>query len=170
LITIAICVLLVVIGIIITYCYSIFYDVPYVPTPKPIARQMLKMSELKPGELLYDLGSGDGRVLIMAAREFGAKCVGIELNSFRCKLSNWRIKRMGLSNQIKVVRSSFFEADLSKADIVFMYLLPSINEKLKPKLINELKNGARVVTFTFIIKGWNAHKFDDELKIYLYKI
>ncbi len=169
-ITIAVCVLLIFIGIIITYCYSIFYDVPYVPTPKPIARQMLNMSELKPDELLYDLGSGDGRILIMAAREFGAKCVGIELNFFRYWLSNWRIKRMGLSNQIKVIRSSFFEADLSHADVVFMYLLPSINEKLKPKLIKELKKGAKVVTFSFIMNGWNAYKVDDELKIYLYKI
>ena len=169
-ITIAVCVLLIVIGIIITYCYSIFYDVPYVPTPKPIARQMLKMSELKPDELLYDLGSGDGRILIMAAREFGAKCVGIELNFFRYKLSNWRINRMGLSKQIKVIRSSFFEADLFHADVVFMYLLPSINEKLKPKLSKELKKGARVVTFSFIMKRWKAYKFDDEAKIYLYKI
>ncbi|MFX0209026.1 MAG: hypothetical protein ACFFDT_23785 [Candidatus Hodarchaeota archaeon] len=128
------------------------------------------MSELKPDELLYDLGSGDGRILIMAAREFGAKCVGYELNFFRWKLSNWRIKRMGLSSQIKVIRSSFFEADLSHADVVFMYLLPSINEKLRPKLTKELNKGARVVTFSFVMKGWKAHKFDDELKIYLYKI
>ena len=169
-ITIAICVLIIVILSVITYCYSIFYDVPYVPTPKPIVRQMLNMSELKPGELLYDLGSGDGRILIMAAREFGAKCVGIELNVFRYALSNWRIKRMGLDDQIKVIRNSFFEADLTQVDVVFMYLLPSINEKLKPKLINELKKGARVVTFSFVMKGWKAHKSDDELNVYLYKI
>jgi len=144
--------------------------VPYVPTPKPIARQMLKMSELKPDEILYDLGSGDGRILIMAAREFGANCVGIELNFFRYKLSNWRIKRKGLSNQIKVIRSNFYDEDLSHADVVFMYLLPSINEKLKPKLTKELKKGTRVVTYSFIMKGWKAHKFDNESKIYLYKI
>ena len=128
------------------------------------------MAELKPDELLYDLGSGDGRVLIMATREFEAKCIGIELNLFRYALSNWRIKRMGLANQIKVIRSSFFEADLSQADVVFMYLLPSINEKLKPKLINELKKGARVITFSYIMNGWKADKFDDELKVYRYKI
>ncbi len=169
-ITITVYAIIIVVAIIIMYFYSIFYDVPFVPTPKPIIRQMLKLSKLKPNEFIYDLGSGDGRVLIMAARDFGAKCVGIELNLCRCALSNWNINRMGLADQIKVIRGSFFESDLSKADVVFMYLLPSINEKLKPKLMNDLKKGARVVTFSYAINGWKVDKFDDELKVYLYKI
>lgn len=165
-----VCAFIILVAIIITYFYSIFYDVPFVPTPKPIIRQILKMSELKPDEFFYDLGSGDARVLIMAAREFGAKCVGIELNLLRYALSNWKIHRMGLADQIKVIRRSFFESDLSQADVVFMYLLPSINEKLKPKLKNELKKGARVITFSYTINGWKINKLDNELKVYLYNI
>jgi len=156
--------------ILLAYSYSVFYDVPFVPTPMRIVRRMLSMAELKPGEVLYDLGSGDGRVIITAAEEFGARAVGVELNPIRVYLSKLRVSRLGLQDRVEVRRQSFFEADLREADVVSMYLLPEINEKLKPKLKEELKRGARVVVYAFIIKGWKPTKSDSESKIFVYQI
>jgi tRNA A58 N-methylase Trm61 len=121
---------------------------------------MLILSELRPGELIYDLGSGDGRVVIMAAQEFGARGVGVELREDLVKRAIEKINELGLSDKVKIVQSDMFNMDLSQADVVTLYLTTSANEKVKPKLESELKQGARVVTHDYEILGWKPHKVD----------
>ena len=136
------------------------YIAPYVSTPLSVVRQMLVLSELRPGELIYDLGSGDGRVVIMAAQEFGAKGVGVELREDLVKRAIERISELNISNKVKIVQSDMFNVDLSQANVVTLYLTTSANEKVKPKLESELKQGARVVTHDYEILGWKSHKVD----------
>jgi len=121
---------------------------------------MLILSELRPGELIYDLGSGDGRVVIMAAQEFGARGVGVELREDLVKRAIEKINELGLSDKVKIIQSDMFNTDLSQADVVTLYLTTSANEKVKPKLESELKQGARVVTHDYEILGWKPHKVD----------
>ncbi|RLI42076.1 hypothetical protein DRO69_10805 [Candidatus Bathyarchaeota archaeon] len=136
------------------------YIAPYVSTPLSVVRQMLILSELRPGELIYDLGSGDGRVVIMAAQEFGARGVGVELREDLVKRAIEKINELGLSDKVKIIQSDMFNTDLSQADVVTLYLTTSANEKVKPKLESELKQGARVVTHDYEILGWKPHKVD----------
>ncbi len=132
--------------------------VPFVATPESVARYMLKLAEVKPGEIVYDLGSGDGRILIIAALEFGAKAVGIEIRKDLVEKSRRKVKELGLENRVKIIHGDFFEVDISEADVVTLYLLTSVNEKLRPKLEKELKPGARVVSHDFEIPGWKPIK------------
>lgn len=152
---------------------------PYVSTPLPVVRQMLILAGLKPGEIFYDLGSGDGRTVIMAAQEFGAQAIGIELREDLAKRASSAILELGLDSKIKIVQDDFFKVDLSPADVVFLYLTTSANDKVKPKLEQELKPGARVVSHDYEILGWNPSKIDNFCEnpkigypshtIYLYK-
>jgi tRNA A58 N-methylase Trm61 len=136
------------------------YIAPYVSTPLSVVRQMLVLSELRPGELIYDLGSGDGRVVIMAAQEFGARGVGVELREDLVKRAIERVSELNISNKVKIVQSDMFNVDLSQANVVTLYLTTSANDKVKPKLESELKQGARVVTHDYEILGWKPHKVD----------
>jgi len=136
------------------------YIAPYVSTPLSVVRQMLVLSELRPGELIYDLGSGDGRVVIMAAQEFGARGVGVELREDLVKRAIERVSELNISNKVKIVQSDMFNVDLSQANVITLYLTTSANEKVKPKLESELKQGARVVTHDYEILGWKPHKVD----------
>lgn len=152
---------------------------PYVSTPLPVVRRMLTLAELKPGEMFYDLGSGDGRTLIMATQEFGAQAIGIELREDLAKRASSTILELGLDSKIKIVQDDFFKVDLSPADVVFLYLTTSANDKVKPKLEQELKPGVRVVSHDYEILGWNPSKVDNFCEnpklgypshtIYLYK-
>ena len=128
-------------------------DVAYVPTPKKIVRQMLSLSKLRSGELLYDLGAGDGRILIEAARGFGARCVGVEIDPERIARLKERLASTGV--EAEIVEGDLMEVDLSTADVVAIYLSDSVNLKLAPKLERELKNGARVVSLDYALPGWN---------------
>ncbi|MFN7106027.1 MAG: SAM-dependent methyltransferase, partial [Pyrobaculum sp.] len=130
------------------------YDVPFVATPEVVVRRMLQLGRVKPGEVLYDLGSGDGRIVIMAAREFQAIAFGVEIRKDLYEQSLARIKDLGLSGRAAIINASFYEVGLSTADVVTMYLLTSVNERLKPKLERELKPAARVVTHDFEVPGW----------------
>ena len=152
---------------------------PYVSTPLPVVRQMLILAELKPGEIFYDLGSGDGRTVIMAAQDFGAQAIGIELREDLVKRASSAILELGLDPKIKIVQDDFFKVDLSPADVVFLYLTTSANDKVKPKLEQELRPRARVVSHDYEILGWNPSKVDNFCEnpklgypshtIYLYK-
>jgi cyclopropane fatty-acyl-phospholipid synthase-like methyltransferase len=139
-----------------------------------VVRTMLKYAALKPDETLYDLGSGDGRVVIMAAQEFGARGVGIELNRRLFKEANKKIENMNLENKVMFINDSIFNVDLNQADVVSMYLTTGANEKLRPKLEKELNPGTRVVTHDFSIPGWEHSKnlkFKDGYRshtVYLY--
>jgi len=151
-------------------------DVPFVPTPEVVVRRMLQIAGVKPGEIVYDLGCGDGRVLIIAAREFGARAFGVEIRKDLYEQCLMRIKELGLEDRITVVRGNFFDIDLSDADVVTMYLLTSVNERLRPKLEKELRPGTRVVSHDFEIPTWRPVLVEDVYeewrshKIYLYRI
>jgi len=134
---------------------------PFVATPMPVVRQMLILSELKPGETFYDLGSGDGRAVIMAAKDFGAKAFGVELREDLTKRALSTIYELDLERRAQILQSDIFKVDLSLADVVFLYLTTSANEKIKPKLESELRPGARVVSHDYEILGWKPHKIDN---------
>ena len=131
---------------------------PYVPSPLEVIKQMLTLADLKPGEKLYDLGCGDGRILIMAAQEFGAEAVGVELNLSLVREGREKASSLGLEEKVKIIHGNLFDIDVSPADVVTLYLTTSANEKVKPKLEKELRPGARVVSHDFMIPGWKPVK------------
>jgi tRNA A58 N-methylase Trm61 len=134
---------------------------PFVATPLPVVKQMLTLAQLKPGEIIYDLGCGDGRVVIMAAQEFGARGVGVEMREDLVKQALSKVSELGLDGRVKIVQSDMFKVDLAQADVVTLYLTTSANDKVKPKLESELKPGARVVSHDYEILGWRSVKVDN---------
>jgi len=152
------------------------YDVPFVATPEVVVRRMLQLARVQPGEILYDLGSGDGRIVIMAAKEFGARAFGVEIRKDLYEQSMARIKDLGLADRATIINASFFDVDLSNADVVTMYLLTSVNERLKPKLERELRPATRVVSHDFEVPGWRPVVVEEiyeewrSHKLFLYKV
>jgi len=134
---------------------------PFVASPTPVVRQMLILAELKPGETLFDLGSGDGRAVIMAAKDFGARSVGVELREDLVKRALSNIHELGLETKAHILQNDIFKVDLSEADVVFLYLTTSANEKVKPKLETELKPGVRIVSHDYEVLGWKPSKIDN---------
>ena len=134
---------------------------PFVATPMPVVRQMLILAELKSGEVLYDLGSGDGRAVIMAANDFGAKSVGVELRDDLTKRALDSIEKLNLADKTEILQRDIFDVNLSAANVVFLYLTTSANERIKPKLESELKPGTRVVSHDYEILGWKPSKVDN---------
>ena len=127
---------------------------PYVVSPQEIVDRMLELADLKPGEKLYDLGSGDGRILITAVVRFKAKAVGVEISDALVASTNDRIRRLGLDNDARVIHGNFLDADLSPADVVTLYLATDANELLRPNLEKFLRNGARVVSHEYAMPVW----------------
>lgn len=124
-------------------------DVPYVPTPQPVVERMLSIAQVKKGDVLYDLGSGDGRIVITAAKHYGARGIGIDLDPERIKEARENARKAGVSRQVQFVAGDLFKTDLSDANVVTLYLLNSINRKLRPQLWRQLKVGTRVVSHAF---------------------
>ncbi len=149
---------------------------PYVVSPQQIVDRMLELADLKPGETVYDLGSGDGRILITAVQRFHAKAVGIEISDALVDSTNDRIQRLGLQNDARVIHADFLTVDLSPADVVTMYLATDTNEMVRPNLEKYLKRGARVVSHDYAVPGWKPKIVDKDLKeahnhiIYLYEM
>lgn len=133
---------------------------PWVSSPVQVVDRMLELSRLKAGETLFDLGSGDGRVLIAAATKFGAKAVGVELSERLVKTSQERINQEGLGDKITVIHANLLDVDISKADVVTIYLLRDSNDLVRPKLESSLKAGARVVSHDYEIRGWKPAYVD----------
>src|SRR5690606_24579156 len=133
-------------------------DVPYVPTKQEVVEEMLRLAGVKAGDVVYDLGCGDGRIVITAAQKFGATGVGVDLNPHRIKEANANAKAAGVTDKVKFVEGDLFDFDFSEADVVTMYLLPSVNLKLRPKLLSELKPGSRIVSHDFDMGDWEAEK------------
>ncbi len=131
---------------------------PFVASPLLVVRKMLEFVGLKADEVLYDLGSGDGRIVLMAAQEFGAQGVGVELNRRLYAEAVRKGKEIEQTDRVKFINANMFEVDISTADVVTMYLTTGANEKVKPKLEEELHEGARVVTHDFSIPGWEYEK------------
>ena len=122
---------------------------------------MLVIAELKPDEILFDLGSGDGRAVIMAASDFGAKSVGVELRDDLSKKALTSIQLLEIAEKPQIIQRDIFDVDLSSADVVFLYLTTSANERIKPKLESELKSGTRVVSHDYEILGWEPIKVEN---------
>lgn len=139
---------------------------PFIATPEAVAQKMLEAAELKPGEIVYDLGCGDGRILFVAAQKFQARAVGVELSPELVKKASEKARELGLEGRVKVIEGNLFEADLREADVVTLYLMRLSNERLKPKLLQELKAGARVVSHDYEIMGWKPDRVE---KIVLYR-
>jgi SAM-dependent methyltransferase len=131
---------------------------PYYPTPETVVEKMLQLGNLKAGEKMFDLGSGDGRIVIMAAQRFHADATGIELEADLAKQSMERIKSLGLQKTARIIQGDILKQDISSADLLTVYLLPSSNDKIRPMLEKQLKKGARVVAHDFGIAGWTPEK------------
>jgi protein-L-isoaspartate O-methyltransferase len=127
---------------------------PYYPTPETIVEKMLQLGSLKAGEKMFDLGSGDGRIVIMAAQKYRADATGIEFDQDLWKQSSERIKNLGLSRTARIINGDILKQDVSPADLVTIYLLPASTQKVRPMLEKQLKKGARVVAHDFDISGW----------------
>jgi len=146
---------------------------PFVQTPVEVAKKMLEISQIKSGEVLYDLGCGDGRLIILAAKDLGAKATGIELREDLIERARTEIKKLNLESKVNVIQGNFFDVPISEADVVTLYLTSSANERLRPKLEAELKRGARVVSHDFKVPGWKPSAVYNELlghTIYSYRI
>jgi SAM-dependent methyltransferase len=129
-------------------------DVPFVETPKRTVDQMLELADVSDEDVVYDLGSGDGRIVIAAARKYGARGVGIEIKPPLVERARKNAAKAGVSDRVAFRQGDLFEADISEATVVTLYLLPSVNEKLRPKLFRELTPGTRVVSHDFDMNEW----------------
>lgn len=167
-----------IIGIILAFLiiiiFSIFWTVLYgagwVPTPMRAVYNMLAIAEVKPTDVVYDLGSGDGRIVVVAAKEFGAKVVGIEIDPLRFIFSWVRIKLMGLDSKVELIWGDFFKLDISEASVVTLFLSQEANDKLKRKFEEELRPDARIVSFHWIFNEWESVKNSEDGEIHLYRI
>lgn len=133
-------------------------DVPYVPTPQPVVEAMLEVAKVNKDDVLYDLGSGDGRIVNTAAQKYGTKGIGIDIDPERIKEANANAQQAGVSDRVQFIQKDLFNTDLSDATVVTLYLLPEINLKLRPKLFKELKPGTRVVSHAFDMGDWKPEK------------
>lgn len=138
------------------------YYVPYVPTPIPVVRAMLKAARAGPNDVVYDLGCGDGRILIIAVKEFDVKkAVGIEKDEERLKEAHENVVKNNVDDRVVLINDDFFNVNIKEATVVTMFLLTAVNEALKPKLEKELKPGTRIVSHEFRIPGWKPYKVMD---------
>jgi SAM-dependent methyltransferase len=124
-------------------------EAPFVPTKQEVVEEMLRVAGVKPGDVVYDLGCGDGRIVITAAQKFGARGVGIDIDPERIADANWYAQRAGVEKQVTFKLADLFGADISEATVVTLYLLPDMNLRLRPKLLHELKPGTRIVSHDF---------------------
>lgn len=133
-------------------------DVIYLPTPPEVVAEMLRMANVKAGDVLYDLGSGDGRIPIAAARQYGIRAVGIDIDPERIDEANFNAHTAGVTDRVRFIHGDLFEADISEASVVTLYLLDSLNERLRPKLLRDLKPGTRIVSHAFRMGDWKPEK------------
>lgn len=133
-------------------------DVPYVPTTVQAVQAMLRLAGVQKNDVVYDLGCGDGRIVIAAAKEFGARGVGIDLDPQRIAEARENARQAGVENQVGFQEGDLFQADIHEATVVTLFLLTSVNEKLRPKLLRDLKPGTRVVSNTFEMGDWKPEK------------
>src|SRR5688572_22570274 len=133
--------------------------VPFVPTPQEVVDKMIELAGVKKGDTVYDLGSGDGRIVITAAKK-GARAVGFEIDGDLVKESRENIRKAGVQNLAEIRQQDILTVDLSPASVVTMYLLPDVNLKLKPNLLSQLKPGSRVVSHAFDMGDWKPDKME----------
>jgi tRNA G37 N-methylase Trm5 len=132
--------------------------VPYVPTPQEVVDRMLELAEVKKGDVVYDLGSGDGRIVVTAAKKYGVKAIGFEIDPQRIKESHENIKKAGVENLVEIRQQDIRNVDLSQASVLTMYLLPEVNLMIRPNIWKQMKPGSRVVSHDFDMGDWKALK------------
>jgi precorrin-6B methylase 2 len=140
-------------------------DVVYVPTPQPVVDAMLKAARVAGSDVVYDLGSGDGRIAVTAAKVYGARAVGIDIDPQRIMEANANAQTAGVTDKVKFLNQDLFTSNISEATVVTLYLLPSLNTKLLPKLNKELKPGTRIVSHQFEMKDVDGYEFQPEQKL-----
>ena len=133
-------------------------DVIFVPTPQDVVDDMLRLANVQKGDVLYDLGSGDGRIAITAARRYGIRATGIDIDPVRIREAGENAKRAGVSHLVEFRNENLFTADFKDATVITLYLLPDLNVKLRPKLWNELRPGTRIVSHQFEMGAWKPEK------------
>ena len=133
-------------------------DVIFVPTPQEVVEDMLRLANVQKGDVLYDLGSGDGRIAITAARKYGVKATGIDIDPERIREANENARSAGVEKLVRFRNEDLFKADFREATVVTLYLLPELNVRLRPRLWNELKPGTRVVSHQFDMAEWKPEK------------
>ena len=133
-------------------------DVIYVPTPHEVVDDMLRLANVRKGDILYDLGSGDGRIAIAAAKKYGIKAIGIDIDPERIREATENARKAGVTDLVQFRQEDLFKADFREATVVTLYLLPDLNVKLRPRLWDELKPGTRVVSHQFDMGTWKPEK------------
>src|SRR5512134_2974480 len=133
-------------------------DVPYVPTPQPVVDAMLRLAKVKRGDVLYDLGSGDGRIVITAAKRYGVRGTGVDIDPQRIREANANARKAGVAGRVRFVNEDLFQIDFSDATVVTLYLLPRLNLQLRPRLISELRPGTRIVSHGFDMGDWQPER------------
>ena len=133
-------------------------DVVYVPTSEKIVEAMLELAKVSKDDVVYDLGCGDGRIVITAAKRFGASGVGIEIDEKLVKLAEENARRAGVADKVKFVEADLFKTDFRRATVVMLYLSPGVNLKLRPRLLKQLKPGTRIVSHDFDMGGWKPDR------------
>jgi SAM-dependent methyltransferase len=147
-------------------------DVPYVPTENDVVRAMLQLAGVNSSDIVYDLGCGDGRIVVMAARDYKAHGVGIDINPQRIQEANENAKRNRVENLVRFEENDLFEADIHNATVITLYLLPDVNLRLRPKLLRDLRPGTRIVSHSFDMGDWKPEKQEqvDGQWIYLWTV
>lgn len=133
-------------------------NVPYLPTPQKVVEEMLKLADVKGDDVLYDLGSGDGRIVITAAQKLGTRGVGVDMDPSRIQEANENAQKAGVTSRVQFLQQDLFQTDISKATVVTLYLLPDINLKLRPQLFRQLKPGTRIVSHEFDMGEWKPQR------------
>jgi SAM-dependent methyltransferase len=136
-------------------------DVPYVPTPQPVVDRMLEMAAVTKDDVVYDLGCGDGRMVVTAAKKYGAKGVGVDIDPQRIKESNENAKSAGVTDKVKFSIKDLFTMEFGEANVLTMYLLPDVNMKLRPKILSDMKPGSRIVSHSFDMDDWKPDAEDE---------
>jgi SAM-dependent methyltransferase len=145
-------------------------DVIWIPTGNELVNKMLKIANVGPSDLLYDLGAGDGKIAIAAAKDFGARAVGIEFNPDMAALGQRNAERAGVADKVKIIQGDIFKEDFSKATVVTLYLLPELNQQLRPTIL-KMKPGTRVVSHAFDMGDWKADaEIDNPAKGYFWVV
>ncbi len=147
-------------------------DVIFVPTPQEVVDAMLKLAEVHKGDVVYDLGCGDGRTVVTAAKTYGVRAVGIDINPERIEEAKENVQKNGVGKLVTLRNEDLFEADIKDASVVTLYLLTSLNIKLRPKLWRDLKPGTRIVSHSFDMGDWKPEKTEniDGRTIYLWRV
>jgi tRNA G37 N-methylase Trm5 len=135
--------------------------VPYVPTPQEVVDRMLELAQVKKGDVVYDLGSGDGRIVITAAKKYGVKAIGFEIDPERIRESTENIKKAGVGHLVEIRQQDIRSVDLSAASVLTMYLLPEVNLMIRPNIWKQMKPGSRVVSHDFDMGDWKPVKTEN---------